>query len=188
MKNISQSNSGQVFKLIISIVVSECAGIIGAIFTTSSIAGWYAGLAKPALNPPAWVFGPVWTILFALIGIALFLVWKNDWKVVHHLFAEKRKAWNKLSQRLWMGDLQKVNIITLFWMQLVLNILWSVLFFGLHLPGAAFFEIMALWFSILYVAVNFWRVSKTAAWLLAPYLVWVGFAAYLNLAIWMLNY
>jgi tryptophan-rich sensory protein len=177
----------KISKLVITLVVSECAGIIGALFTTPSIATWYATLPKPALNPPAWIFGPVWTTLYALIGVALFLVWKNDWRVVNPLSVGSRRAWNKLSQRLWTGDLQKVNIVALFWVQWALNILWSILFFGLHAPGIAFFEIAVLWISIVYVIVNFWRVSKAAAWLLVPYILWVTFAGYLNFSIWYLS-
>ncbi len=179
-------NFNKILKCITAIIVSELAGIIGAVFTTPAIATWYATLAKPALNPPAWVFGPVWTILYALIGVSLFLVWKNDWRVVNVLSVGSGKAWNKLSQRLWTGDLQKVNIIALFWVQWALNAAWSILFFGLHMPGAALFEIAVLWISIVYVMVNFWRVSKAAAWLLVPYILWVTFAGYLNFSIWYL--
>ncbi|MFA6494875.1 MAG: TspO/MBR family protein [Candidatus Paceibacterota bacterium] len=177
----------KVSKLIIAIIISELAGIIGAVFTTPSIATWYATLAKPALNPPAWVFGPVWTALYALIGVSLFLVWNNDWRVVNVLSVGSHKAWNKLSQRLWTGDLQKVNIVALFWVQWTLNVAWSILFFGLHSPGAALFEIAVLWISIVYVMINFWRVSKAAAWLLVPYILWVTFAGYLNFSIWYLS-
>ncbi len=177
----------KISKLIIALVISELAGIIGAIFTAPAIATWYATLAKPTLNPPSWVFGPVWTILYALIGISLFLAWKNDWRVVNVLSVGSGKAWNKLSQRLWTGDLQKVNVIALFWVQWALNVAWSILFFGFHAPGAALFEIVVLWISIVYVMINFWRVSKAAAWLLVPYVLWVTFAGYLNFSIWYLS-
>ena len=151
-------------KLIIAIVVSELAGIIGSVFTTPSIAGWYAGIVKPALNPPAWVFGPVWTILFALMGIAAFLVWKKG--------LDRRDV--KIALGTFLG-------------QLVLNTLWSIIFFGLHSPGGALVEIVFLWFAILATIVAFYKISRPAAWLLVPYILWVSFAGYLNFSIWQLN-
>ena len=175
------------FKLIIAIVVSELAGIIGSIFTTPSIAGWYAGIVKPALNPPAWVFGPVWTTLFALMGIAAFLIWKKG--------LDRRDV--KIALGIFLG-------------QLVLNTLWSIIFFGLHSPGGALIEIVFLWLAILATIITFYKISppsprfwrtgnpavhpvraflvSNGAWLLLiPYILWVSFAIYLNYAIWMLN-
>lgn len=178
---------GNFYKLVVAIIISELAGIIGSVFTASSVSTWYAALEKPALNPPAWVFGPVWTILYALIGIALFLVWKNDWRVANHVLEAVGKPWNKWSRRLWSGDWQKQNVLAIFAVQYILNILWSFIFFGLQLPGLAFFALIALWFSIVYLIVNFYRISKAAAYLLLPYLLWVSFAGYLNFAIWSLN-
>ena len=157
------------FKLIIAIVVSELAGIIGSVFTTPSIAGWYAGIVKPALNPPAWVFGPVWTTLFALMGIAAFIVWSSYAKAT-----EDKKKGIRLA-------------LILFGIQLVLNTLWSIIFFGLHSPGGALIEIIFLWLAILATIVTFYKISKPAAWLLLPYILWVSFAMYLNYAIWALN-
>jgi translocator protein len=157
------------FKLIIAIVVSEMAGAIGAFFTTPSIAGWYAGIVKPALNPPAWVFGPVWTTLFALMGIAAFLVWSS----YAEASADKKKG-------------IKVALV-LFGIQLVLNTLWSIIFFGLHSPGGALVEIVFLWLAILATIIAFAKISKPAAWLLVPYILWVSLAMYLNYAIWVLN-
>src|SRR3989344_9071073 len=111
------------FKLIIAIAVSELAGVIGSVFTMPSIAGWYAGLVKPALNPPAWVFGPVWTVLFALMGISLFLIWSFDFT------QDKKQHPYKLENirmlRVWGWA------IALFFIQLLLNMLWSIIFFGL---------------------------------------------------------
>lgn len=152
------------FKLIIAIAVSELAGIIGSVFTTPSIDGWYSGISKPALNPPAWVFGPVWTTLFVLMGIAAFLIWK--------------KGLDRKDVRIALG---------IFIGQLVLNTLWSILFFGFHNPGGAFIEIIFLWLAVLATIVVFAKISKPAAWLLVPYIIWVSFAAYLNYAIWTLN-
>ena len=160
------------FKLIIAIVVSELAGIIGSVFTTPAISsGWYSTLVRPALNPPAWVFGPVWTTLFALMGTSLFLIWKE-----HPYILE-----NVRMLRIW-----KIGIAA-FVVQLFLNATWSIIFFGLHSPGAAFLEIIFLWLAILATIVAFAKISKPAAWLLLPYILWVSFAAYLNFMIWMLN-
>ncbi len=176
-----------ILRFIAAIAICEGAGVLGFFVTVGAIPVWYASLAKPDIAPPHWVFGPVWIALYALMGVALFLVWKHDWKVVNPILVGKGRAWNKRSERLWTGDLQRINIVALFWIQLALNALWSILFFGMRAPAAAFFEIIALWVSIFYVIVNFYRVSKTAAWLLIPYLLWVGFAAYLNFEILILN-
>ncbi len=157
------------FKLIIAIVVSEAAGIIGSVFTMPSIAGWYAGIVKPALNPPAWVFGPVWTTLYALMGIAAWLVWKQ-W--------DQGNPSTKL----------KVKIaLAIFGLQLFLNAIWSIIFFGLQNPGWALIDIAALWLAIVWTMVVFYKISKPACYLLVPYLLWVSFASYLNYSIWVLN-
>jgi len=150
------------FKLIIAIAVSELAGIIGAVFTTPSITGWYAGIVKPVLNPPAWIFRPVWITLYFLMGISLWLIWKSDSK-------EKGRA------------------IWLFAIQLALNAIWSPIFFGAQSIGNALAIIVLLWAAIVLTILIFKKISKTAAWLLAPYILWVSFAAYLNYAIWALN-
>ena len=157
-------SSHSFIKLIIAITVSELAGIIGSIFTMPSIAGWYAGLAKPALNPPAWVFAPVWTTLFALMGIAAFLVW--------------RKGLNNRNVKI---------ALVIFIIQLVLNTLWSIIFFGLHNPGGAFIEIIFLWIAIFFTIIVFFKISRPAALLLVPYIIWVSFAGYLNYSIWQIN-
>ena len=153
-----------IFKLIIAIVISGLAGTIGSVFTAPSIPSWYAGLIKPSFNPPAWIFGLVWTTLFALMGIAAFLVWRKGL------------------------DCRKVKIaLGIFIGQLVLNTLWSIIFFGLRSPGGALFEIIFLWLAIFVTIIAFAKISKPAAWLLAPYLLWVSFASYLNYSIWQLN-
>src|SRR3989338_4685086 len=123
------------FKLIIAIVVSELAGVIGSVFTTLSIAGWYAEVVKPILNPPACVFGPIWTTLFALMGISLFLIWKSKPSIA---LKERRRS------------------MILFFIQLVLNTLWSIIFFGLHSPGGALVEIVFLWLAILATILAFY--------------------------------
>ncbi|MFH1188256.1 MAG: TspO/MBR family protein [bacterium] len=152
------------FKFIISIVVCQMAGIIGSIFTVSAIPNWYAALNKPMLNPPSWVFGPVWITLYFLMGVAMFMVWRNG--------LEKKEV--------------RVGLIV-FGVQLFLNALWSIVFFGLHSPGWAFVNIIALWFAIIFTMIIFYRISKPVVYLLAPYILWVSFACYLNYAILILN-
>lgn len=174
-------------KFVISIAVVELVGVIGAVFTVPAISGWFAGLEKSALMPPAKVFGPVWTLLYFLIGVSLFLVWKNGWKTTNPIFEKKVKSWNRWSERLWAGDLQKTNAVSIFALQLILNAAWPYLFFGLHLPGLAFSEILMLWFAIVWTIAVFYRISRPAAYLLIPYLLWVSFACYLNFTIFILN-
>lgn len=153
--------------LIVFIALAELAGVIGSVFTTPSIPTWYASLIKPSFQPPAWVFGPVWTTLFALMVIAAYLVYMKGGE----------KLWTK----------QKKVALALFSGQLILNILWSVIFFGWNNPGLAFVEIIALWLAILATIIAFAKVSKPAAWLLVPYILWVSFASVLNFAIFWLN-
>lgn len=153
-----------VISLIVAVILSLSAGAIGSIFTFNSIQDWYQFLEKPVLNPPNWVFGPVWTLLYILMGVALFLIWKKGWKD------------------------KKVKIaINIFFIQLVLNALWSILFFGLQNPLLAFIEIVVLWISIVITMEKFYQISKPAMELLIPYLLWVSFAGYLNAFIWLLN-
>ncbi len=167
------------FKLIIAIVVSELAGIIGSFFTTPSIAGWYAGIVKPSLNPPAWVFGPVWTTLFALMGISLFLIWKQHSHILPS--TTLRTGQNVRMLRIW-----KIGMVA-FFIQLFLNVIWSIIFFGFHSPGWALVDIVLLWLAIVWTMVVFYKISRLATYLLVPYILWVSFAAYLNYAIWLLN-
>jgi len=174
-------------KLISSIIICVFDGAVGSIFTTAEIGGWYKGLNKPVFNPPNWIFGPVWTLLFILMGISLYLVWSKKFVVKNELKIGHRKAWNHFSQKFYNGVWQKENIIIIFGTQLVLNVLWSAVFFGMHSPGVAFFELLMLWFAILYTIMNFYRVSKEAAYLLIPYILWVSFAGILNLSIFLLN-
>jgi benzodiazapine receptor len=151
-------------KLVASILICQAAGFIGSIFTTPSIPTWYATLQKPAFNPPNWIFAPVWTLLFLLMGISLFLIW----------------------QRI-SGNRAAKQALLVFGAQLVLNIIWSVLFFGLHNPLCAFIEIIVLWIAILATLVSTYRTSRIGGILLIPYILWVSFAAYLNLSLWQLN-
>ncbi len=153
-----------VFRLFASIIICQLAGIIGSVFTASSLESWYLLLEKPAFNPPSWIFFPVWTILYTLMGVSLYLVWEKG-----------------LQHR----DV-KTGVL-LFGLQLGLNTLWSLLFFGLKSPYYAFLEIIVLWLAILLTMVQFWKISKVSSLLLIPYLLWVSFAALLNYQIWVLN-
>jgi tryptophan-rich sensory protein len=158
------SQKVNVFRLLVSIIICQFAGAIGAIFTSSSLESWYLLLEKPTFNPPSWVFFPVWTTLYTLMGISLYLVWEKG------IQQKEVKAG-----------------VFLFGLQLGLNILWSFLFFGLQSSYLAFLEILLLWFAILLTAIQFWKVSKAASYLLIPYFLWVSFAALLNYQIWVLN-
>lgn len=153
------------FKLGVSIALPLLAGLIGSFFTAPAIDSWYQYLAKPSFSPPNWIFGPVWTLLYILMGIAFYLVWQSG-------FENKKK---------------KIALL-IFAIQLALNSLWSILFFGLENPFWALNEIICLWIFILATLVLFWKIKKSAGWLLFPYLVWVSFAAVLNFSIWQLNY
>jgi tryptophan-rich sensory protein len=151
-------------KLAVSIIAANLAGLIGSLFNAPAIPTWYAALNKPAFNPPNWLFGPVWTALYMLMGIAVFLVWRRG------------------------GRRPEVRIaLALFGLQLVLNALWSIIFFGGHNPGLAFLEIIFLWLAILATMLRFAKISRWAALLLLPYILWVSFAAVLNYSIWQLN-
>jgi tryptophan-rich sensory protein len=174
-------------KLIISILICEFAGIIGSIFTAPAIQSWYYFLNKPFFSPPNWIFAPVWTILFLLMGVSLYLVWLKDFNINIPADSVEKKVWNPISKKLLFGSWREENVAWLFVFQLALNILWSVIFFGLKLPGFAFVEILMLWFAILYTIINFYRISKPAAYLLIPYILWVSFATFLNLSIWLIN-
>jgi len=174
-------------KFIVSILVCEFAGVIGSFFTTPAISNWYHFLNKPSFNPPNWIFAPVWIILYLLMGISLYLVWAKNWNIKAESAKDEKKAWNPVSEKLWRGAWREENAFLIFVLQLVLNIWWTVIFFGLQLPDFAFFEILMLWFAILYAIINFYRISKTSAYLLIPYIVWVSFAAILNFTIWWLN-
>ena len=153
-----------IWRFIISIVVCQLAGVIGSIFTTPAIPTWYASLKKPGFNPPNWLFGPVWITLFLLMGISLFIVWRRglDTPLVR-------------------------SALTIFGIQLLFNVLWSVAFFGLKSPLGGLFVIAILWVTILLTIIQFSKVSELAAALLIPYIVWVSFASILNLSLFLLN-
>jgi translocator protein len=145
------------------LAVCFAVGGISSIFSARAIPGWYAGLVKPPFNPPNQLFGPVWTVLYALMAVAAWMVWKTRPSV-----CRKRG-------------------LRLFCVQLGLNFLWTWIFFGRHQLLTAFVDLAALWVAILLTILTFKKMSATAAWLLAPYLAWVAFAEYLNFAIWRLN-
>ena len=145
-------------KLLLCILITEGTGILGSFFTASSVKNWYVtDIIKSPLNPPSWIFAPVWTLLFLLMGVSLYLVW------------------NKKNNLFW------------FWVQLILNLFWSVLFFGLRSPQMAFYEILILWFAIFMTIIKFREYNKTASILLWPYLAWVSFASYLTYSVMILN-
>jgi len=151
-------------KLIASIVICQLAGILGSIFTAPAIPTWYASLEKPFFVPPSWTFSVVWTILYLLMGIALYLIWK--------------KGWEKRDVRTAIG---------VFGIQLFLNFLWSLLFFGFQSPLLGLIEIIFLWIAIVATIWLFYKISRAAGLLLIPYLIWVSFAALLNYNIFILN-
>lgn len=153
-----------IYRLIASLALCFFVAFAGSMVTMPAIEGWYAGLNKPFFNPPNWVFGPVWSILYALMGISFYIVWN------------KGLSWKK-----------EKHAILGFFAQLFLNFFWSFMFFGLEQPFVACFVIVALWLAIFYTFMKFKKISKTAAYLLIPYLAWVGFASFLNLFIVTLN-
>jgi translocator protein len=148
---------------VLSTVASFAAGAVGSLATVPNIPLWYAALDKPMLNPPNWVFGPVWSVLYLLMGVALALV------ILENTKQPKKKAY------VWYG------------LQLVLNTVWSLVFFGLHAPWLGVVTILALIVGILLTISEFYRIKKITAWLLVPYLAWVCFATYLTVGIALLN-
>lgn len=150
-------------QLISSIALSFSAGAIGSLATIPNIPTWYAGLDKPPLLPPNGVFGPVWSLLYVFMGVALYLVWIAKSK------QEKRRAY------------------IAFGVQIILNTLWSIVFFGLHLPWLGVVVILILLGAIVWTMYEFWKHSKPAAYLLVPYIAWVSFATYLTVGVALLN-
>lgn len=151
-------------KLVISLVLPLLAGGIAGLFATPEIRGWFQTIQKPGWQPPNWVFGPVWTVLYILMGLAFYLVWKNP-----------------------RTDSRKRMAITLWLVQLVFNFFWSFIFFKKHQIDWALAEIVILWFFILLTMLWFGRISRLAAWLMVPYICWISFASLLTLAIYRLN-
>lgn len=143
-------------------IIPILAGFIGSISTNPSIDIWYNLLIKPSFQPPNWIFGPVWTILYILIGLSLY-------KIITAKSTNKKSAY------------------FLFFLQLILNTTWSILFFNFNLIFIAFIELLILWFFILLTIIEFYKIDKKAAYLLYPYIIWVTFAGLLNYTIWVLN-
>lgn len=152
------------FKLIVSIIACQLAGVIGSVFTTPAIPTWYAALAKPPFTPPSWLFAPAWITLYLLMGISASLVW-----------------------RVGLVQKQVRTALIFFLVQLVLNALWSVAFFGLQSPLGGIIVIVLLWAAILLTILKFFRISTAAGALLIPYIAWVTFAATLTAYIYVLN-
>ena len=151
-------------KFIAIIALCLATGWLGSVFTRQSIPNWYTNLQKPVFNPPDWIFAPVWTILYLMMGISAFIISSKD-----------------------MHNPNVKIALVVFGVQLLLNGLWTPIFFGAHLIFAALVEIIILWLSIILTIVLFWKVSIPASLLLLPYILWVTFAVILNAAIWLLN-
>ena len=157
-------DGGTIVKLIICIIACFAAAGIGGIFTSKAISDWYEGLKKPRYTPPNWVFGPVWTVLYILMAVSVFLVWQEGLSA------------------------QGVPLaFTLFWIQLVANALWSYVFFASRSIVGGIINIIILWLLILATIIASFSVSTIAGILLLPYILWVSTATYLNIGIWMLN-
>lgn len=150
-------------KLVTSVLLPLVVGFFASFFTQQSVDTWYKLIEKPVFNPPDWIFAPVWTILYIMIGIAFYLVWQKN-------FGPNRK-----------------RVLTIYFVQLFLNFLWSFLFFGMQSPLAGLIGIILLWVIIFINIKVFYRVTKTAGYLLVPYLAWVSFALILNFSIVIIN-
>lgn len=150
-------------KLIVSLIIPLSVGAVAGMFTSQAVPIWYASLNRPSFNPPNWVFGPVWTSLYILLGISFFLIWK-----------EKPSPNRNLA-------------ITVFAIQMLLNFAWSFIFFYFNLIGAALIEIILLWISIISMIYLFYKIKPAAAYLNIPYLLWVSFATILNAGYYFLN-
>lgn len=155
----------KILKILLMVVTCAAVGYFSSLVTRDSVDTWYTTIEKPLFNPPNWIFGPVWSTLYVLMGIAAGLVWGA---------IEQRRP-------------EVQNALTFFWIQLALNALWSYLFFGLHNPLLALIEIVVLWLMIYETLIKFMRINKIAGYLFVPYLLWVTFATVLNASIWWLN-
>ncbi len=153
-----------IIKLLVSLVACQLAGVVGSVFTAKVIPTWYAALEKPAFTPPNWLFAPAWITLYVLMGVSAFFIWRRG-----------------------LGNRPVRISLIIFLVQLVLNALWSVIFFGLESPLYGIVVIVLLWIAILVTMLRFFKLSTTAGVLLIPYLLWVTFAAALNVSIYILN-
>jgi len=154
----------EILKLVVSVLICQFAGFIGSVATAPSIPTWYATLNKPFFTPPNWLFAPVWVTLYTLMGISAFLVWRKG-----------------------LSDQHVRTGLIIFAVQLILNVLWSAVFFGLRSILAGLIVIAILWIAILLTILNFYKTSKTAGLLLIPYILWVSIAASLNFSVLLLN-
>jgi tryptophan-rich sensory protein len=152
-----------VIKLIISIILPLSVGAIAGMFTSKAVPAWYASLNRPPFSPPNWVFGPVWTSLYILLGISFFLIWR-----------ENPSRYRNLA-------------ITIFAIQMLLNFAWSFIFFFFNLIGVALIEIILLWISIALMILLFYKIKPIAAYLNIPYFLWVSFATILNAVYYFIN-
>ncbi|MFH0846393.1 MAG: TspO/MBR family protein [Patescibacteria group bacterium] len=152
-------------KLLLSLILPQCAGLVGSFWTAPAIDSWYATLIKPSFSPPNYLFAPVWIILYLMMGLSIYLIW----------------------QKLDKNPKKIKPLMVLFWIHLVINGLWSLVFFGGQSIQSALIVIAVLWFMIVVMVVRFWKISKIASLLLIPYLLWVFFASVLNYALWILN-
>jgi tryptophan-rich sensory protein len=149
--------------LLVLILATFGASAFGVLAATSSLTSWYPSLVKPSWNPPTAIFGPIWSVLYLIMAIAAWLVWRRG------------------------SEYEVIPAMTTYFGQLMLNIMWPLIFFGLQAPGLAVIDIVILWCAIVVAMTQFGRVSRLAAWLLVPYLAWVTFASALNITIWRIN-
>jgi len=156
-------NKRQILKLLLSVILPVSLGAIAGMFTAQSVPEWYATLNKPSFNPPSWIFAPVWTALYILMGISLFMIWKQGASKLRNL------------------------AILVFMLQLLLNFAWSFIFFYFQMIGFALVEIIFLWISIVVMQVLFYKIKPLAAYINIPYLLWVSFACVLNASFYVLN-
>lgn len=164
-RSIAWTSRGSLVGLAVALVACYGAAALGSLFTFPNLDPWYAGLTKPSFNPPNAVFGPVWSVLYTLMAVAAWRVWVKA--------RETGRA--------------ATPALLLFGGQLVANVAWSGVFFGLHAPGPAVIVVAVLWTSVLATAIAFWRRDRIAGALMAPYVAWVSFASVLNIAVWQLN-
>lgn len=150
-------------KLIISILIPLALGAIAGRFTAQAVPEWYASLSRPSFNPPIWIFGPVWTVLYILLGISLYLIWRQN------------------------PDKERNNALRIFSLQMFLNFIWSFVFFYFNYIGLALIIIIGLWLSIVFMLISFYKLKPLATYINIPYLLWVTFASVLNAGYFILN-
>jgi translocator protein len=152
-------------RLLISLLIPQLAGIIGSFFTIPAISTWYSTLIKPSFNPPNYIFGPMWIILYFLMGISIYLIW----------------------QKIDENKIEVIKYMRIFWIHILFNSIWSIMFFGLQNLWLAFINIMIIWLFIIILIIKSYKINKLSSYLLIPYLIWVSFASILNLSILLLN-